>query len=107
MGSSRGLKVGALAVGCYLGSLLASFVLTVVCAASTEHWGAARAENLVLLLFAAIVGLFFLGAATVGLGAWRLLSSWKAGLAVLAGYLVVVGPTLLLTGFFLAVIFNR
>jgi hypothetical protein len=101
------LKLGSLGAGCYVASLIASFLLTAILAAQTESWGAARAEKVVLLLFAGIGALFLLSAAVVALGAWRWLPRWSLRLVVVGGYLALIVPTALVAGFLLAVVFNR
>ncbi len=104
----RGLiRALGLAAACYLGSLLVACVLTVVTAATTERWGGAATEKALLALAAVIGIVFLLSLSLVGFGAWHWLPSWGPRLTVIAGYVVIVIPTLLLGGFLLMVIFNR
>jgi hypothetical protein len=100
-------KVVVLLVGGWGLSLGLAFVLTIVVAGATSHWGGGRAGNALMMLWAAIALLFLLSA----LAELLLLKRWvpsllgRLGLALL--YLVPLAGLGFFWSLFTLVLFDR
>ncbi len=100
-------KLLGVMVGGWFVSLALAFVLTIVVAGMTSHWGASRAGNAMLMLWA-VIGLVFLLSGVVVLVLMRAaVPSLLARLGLTLVYLVPLAGAAVAWAFFTMVLFNR
>lgn len=100
-------RVLGVMVGGWFVSLALAFVLTIVVAGLTSHWGAARAGNAMLMLWA-VIGLVFLLSGVVVLVLMKAaVPSLLARLGLTLVYLVPLAGAAVAWAFFTMVLFNR
>ena len=100
-------RVLGVMVGGWFLSLALAFVLTIVVAGMTSHWGASRAGNAMLMLWAAVGLVFLLSGVVVLVLLKGALPSLLARLGLTLAYLVPLAGAAVAWAFFTMVLFNR
>lgn len=106
MSRMLGKVIGVLAAS-YAINIFISVVIVVVTLGGTEHWGAARTGNALLIMLGAIAFLFVLSDVAVFLIQRHMNVSLRWSLISSGAYFLVLAVTLVLITLFCAVMFNR
>ncbi len=107
LGPMRVARALAVLAGGWFVSLALAFVLTFVVAGTTSSWGASRAGNALLMLWAAIALIFLLSAVVVLALLKGAVPSLPARLGITLLYLLPLGGLGVAWAFFTMVLFNR